>query len=371
MTTLNDTLFDTNRTELDNKILTNLPSYHDIMNIILQYICPVREDYVVRLIVFVIFIAFGVLGNCTLLMIIFKDRQLRTAPNILISNLAIADLLYILVTGPISFEHEIHPCWFSGRIPCALKNFAPVVCKCACVYSLVALSRERYSAIVQGIHSFQPRTKLISLCWAAGAWMFGLIVASPILTTDFSTVRDFLNVPIMCQSVERGSKTAKIYELTTFFVLYIAPLTFIVIHYTKMSHFIIVSTNRFKQKNDSFKKQTKARRRLAYMAIAITTFFCVFSLPSFILSFMYHFKPEHDFQGETLTKFRHSCYFMTLTNSSLNPYLVFIVSSVHRERLKMCVLCRKPTKTGTMSMRLVSSASISERARTGTVVSDA
>ena len=353
-----------NATEPNDWNHGNNPTHEDILKLI-ELICPIREDYVVRLIAFVIFIAFGGLGNITLLVIIFKDRQLRTAPNILISNLAIADLLYILVTGPINFEHEIHPCWFSGRIPCAIKNYAPVVCKCACVYSLVALSRERYSAIVQGMHALKSRTKFISLCWAIGAWVIGFVVAAPILTTNFSKVQEWFGISILCQSVERGSKRAKIYELTTFGIFYTIPLIFILIHYTKMAHFLIVSTNQFKHKNDSFKKQTVARRRLAYLAIAITIFFCVFSLPSFILSFMYQFTTSIELKGEPLTKFRHSCYFMTLINSSLNPYLVFILSSAHRERLKMCVLCRTPSKkknvSNTMSMRMASTASVSEQ----------
>ncbi|XP_072041650.1 neuromedin-B receptor-like [Amphiura filiformis] len=343
----------------------------ELIKDILKDICAIHEDYIWRLIMFVIFIAFGFVGNVALLIIILTNGHLRNAPNILISNLTIADLLYIMVTGPIKFENEIHPCWLSGRIPCALRNYIPVVCQCACAYSLVALSRERYSAIVHGVHSRKSRTKRVSFCWAILAWVLGFIVASPILTTYFTTVKEIFNITIICQSIERGSQRAKIFEFCKFFMLYIIPLTLITIHYSKMAYFLISSTNTFKERNDTFKKQIKARKRLAYITIIITLFFCVFSLPSFIYSLMFHFKPMNEFKGEPVTKFRHFSYFMSLANSSLNPWLVFILSSTHRDCLKRCCRCVKSNNMQQVSMHIFNnSTSKCVRSRFETCVSD-
>ncbi len=63
----------------ERKILSN----EEILKFFYLHVCPVREDYIKRLIIFVIFIIFGVLGNVTI-----KHRNPRNAPNILISNLA-------------------------------------------------------------------------------------------------------------------------------------------------------------------------------------------------------------------------------------------------------------------------------------------
>ncbi len=309
------------------------------MNILQNYICPIREDYVKRLIIFMLLIAFGIIGNVAVLCIIMKHRHLRNAPNILISNLAMADLAYIMVYAPLAFENEIHPCWTSGRLLCAMRNYAPVVCRCACVYSLVALSRERYLAIVHGMHARKSHTKRVSLCWAILAWAVGFIVASPILTPNFTTIKDIWNITISCQSVERGSERAKIYETCAFFILYIFPLTAIVTHYSKMARFLTASTHAFRDNYSTFRQQTRVRKRLAYMGIIITIFFCLFSLPSFIFTFIFHFAPDDTLQGEPGIRFRHLYYFMSLANSSLDPWLVFILSSSHRKRLKACVCC--------------------------------
>ncbi|XP_072019679.1 gastrin-releasing peptide receptor-like [Amphiura filiformis] len=342
MATKHSNVFDVNIT-VHSWDDTELLRHNDLIKDIIKDICAIQEDYVWRLVMFVIFLVFGIFGNIALLIIILKNRHLRNAPNILIINLTIADLLYIMVTGPIKFENEIHPCWMSGRIPCALRNYAPVVCQCACAYSLVALSRERYSAIVHGVHSRKSRTKRVSFYWAILAWVLGFIVASPILTTYFTTEKDIFNITISCQSVERGSGRAKIFEVCKLFMLYIIPLTLIMIHYTKMAYFLISSSNVFKERNNTFKKQIKARKRLAYITMIITLFFCIFSLPSFTYSLMFHFKSMNEFKGEPVTKFRHFYYFMSLANSSLSPWLVFVLSSTHRKCLKRCCNCTKPS----------------------------
>ena len=106
-----------------------------------ETVCVARTHYFARMTIFAFFVLFGVIGNIALLFVILKDKHLRNAPNILISNLAVADLVYILVMGPIRIEHEIHPCWLKGELACAFRYYAPVVCQCTCVYSLVALSR--------------------------------------------------------------------------------------------------------------------------------------------------------------------------------------------------------------------------------------
>ncbi len=299
---------------------------------------------------------FGVLGNVTLLIVTIKHRNLRNAPNILISNLAIADLLFILVTGPTHFENEIHPCWFSGKFLCALKHYAPVVFRCTCVYSLVALSRERYLVIVvHGMHTLKSRTKLVGVCWAMCAWVVGFIVAAPILTTNFATVYDIQNITVSCQAVERRSSRAKIYEVCKLFITYLISLIAIAIHCSKMAHFLIVSTTKFKLRNPTFRRQRRTRMRLAYMTIVITLLFGLSSLPSVIFDFMFHFKPQN-FKGEI--KFRHLSYFMSLANSSLNPWLIFYLSSAHRECLKMCIFCRKPYHETQSTQGISQSASL-------------
>ncbi len=303
-----------------------------------QILCATRESYKTRMAVFAAFVICGVIGNAILLSLILKDKQLRNSPNILICNLALADLMYILVVGPIRIEHEIHPCWFRGALACALKNFAPVVCQCACVYSLVALSRERYTAIVTGFKAHMANKTRLTVCWAVAAWIFGILFASPILTEKFS----HLSHEILCSSVKRGSFAGKFYEVVKVLFLYIIPVIIILVHYLAMAETLLSSTKNFKSNSSQFVRQVNARKRLAYLSVTLSIFFVVFWLPSYAYTLSYHFKPqdEKDFSN-LIFRFRQVHYFMSLANSSLNPWLVFALSSSHRSRLFAHLGCNR------------------------------
>lgn len=53
---------------------------------------------VVSCLVFVV----GIIGNSTLLRIIYKNKCMRNGPNILIASLALGDLLHIIISIPIN-----------------------------------------------------------------------------------------------------------------------------------------------------------------------------------------------------------------------------------------------------------------------------
>ena len=326
-------------TKSDNDYIMSSDNYsyygQDMYDFIKAEACEARTDYIARMAIFALFILFGVTGNIALLVVTLYDKKLRTAPNILICNLAFADLIFILVTGPLRIEHELHPCWMSGQLACSLRNYAPVVCQCACVYSLVALSRERYSAIVKGIQCRMTNQMKVTVYWIAITWIFGIIFAVPILTQEFS----YIWLEILCMYTERGSQTARIYECVKFAVLYVIPVIIITIHYSLMAMVLIKSTQTFKDNNNVFAKQAQARKRLAYMAITLSVFFCILWLPSYIYTLMFHFKSSENFNGETATKFRHVHYYMSLANSSFNPWLVFILSTSHRTRVMNALCC--------------------------------
>ncbi len=310
-----------------------------------SHVCGARSHYIVRMVIFALFISFGIIGNLSLLVTILSTRQLRNAPNILIGNLAVADFVYIIVTGPIRIEHEINPCWLSGWITCALRNYAPVVCQCACVYSLVALSRERYTASTSSIHSRKGSQIKSTIAWAISTWVFGILFASPILSVKFS----YIYMGILCTYVEHGSSAALIYESSRLLILYVSPLVTISVHYSIMARTLIKSTKKFQENNASFAKQIEARKRLAYLSITLSICFGIFWLPSYIYTSMYNFlstEALEDIDDAFVIKFRFFHYYMSLANSSLNPWLVFTLSSAHRKYLLQCFRSRVNREMG-------------------------
>lgn len=63
----------------------------------------------------------GIIGNSTLLRIIYKNKCMRNGPNVLIGSLALGDLLYIIIAIPINVfkvngvSSTLPPCTYASR----------------------------------------------------------------------------------------------------------------------------------------------------------------------------------------------------------------------------------------------------------------
>lgn len=58
----------------------------------------------------------GIIGNSTLLRIIYKNKCMRNGPNVLIGSLALGDLLYVIIAIPINVFKVI------SFIPCVCQS---------------------------------------------------------------------------------------------------------------------------------------------------------------------------------------------------------------------------------------------------------
>ncbi|NXU79460.1 EDNRB protein, partial [Oreotrochilus melanogaster] len=98
----------------------------------------------------------GIIGNSTLLRIIYKNKCMRNGPNVLIASLALGDLLYILIALPINVYKLLAKDWPFGVQVCKLVPFIQKASVGITVLSLCALSIDRYRAVaswsrIQGI----------------------------------------------------------------------------------------------------------------------------------------------------------------------------------------------------------------------------
>ncbi|XP_072021029.1 LOW QUALITY PROTEIN: bombesin receptor subtype-3-like [Amphiura filiformis] len=311
---------------------------------VLKDICwrsVISTNFVVVFLIIVTFI--GLTGNVGLLLVVLRNPVLRSAPNILIINIVVSDLLYISSTAPFYTKHEFgRPCWLMGSVACKFRHYIPMVCQASCIFSLTALSRERYSAIVHGVESRISRSLKRTFWMVAAAWLAGLFVGIPVLFFTKTTHFD-----IMCLYMPVKSKWAQTYMVFIFAFLYIIPLLFITIH-----HFCIVkelyhSNVSVLAQNPSAANQIRARKRLAQIVLVITIFFAVFWFPhyAYTLWFMFTRYSKQITENKGLPKvFRHFNYYMALANSLLNPWIVFIMSSVHRNTLMQFVDCLRCAK---------------------------
>ncbi|CAH0694744.1 unnamed protein product [Spodoptera exigua] len=105
------------------------------------------ETYIVPLIFALIFVI-GVVGNGTLVAVFVRHKAMRNVPNTYILSLALADLLVIITCVPFTSIVYTVESWPWGATVCRVSEAAKDVSIGVSVFTLTALSADRYFAIV-------------------------------------------------------------------------------------------------------------------------------------------------------------------------------------------------------------------------------
>lgn len=119
----------------------------------------------------------GTVGNLLTILAFTFDQRLRTRFNVLIINLAVADLLYCTVLQPISVDSYLHLRWRSGHIWCRIFGFLLFLSNAVSILTLCLVAISRYllvtkRAVFDRVFSNCGLTVLISLAWGLGIVSF-------------------------------------------------------------------------------------------------------------------------------------------------------------------------------------------------------
>jgi hypothetical protein len=120
-------------------------------------------------------------GNVILLIIIRCNKDMRTVPNMYILNLAISDMIYLIVLFSESFAATIPVTWHYGNFTCRFFQFCRRLSVGLSAYSVAVLSIQRYRVTVNPLHvrvSSQQtwRATAATIC---GVWIVAVLFAIP------------------------------------------------------------------------------------------------------------------------------------------------------------------------------------------------
>lgn len=119
----------------------------------------------------------GTVGNLMTILAFTFDPRLRTRFNVLIVNLAVADLLYCTVLQPISVDSYLHLRWRSGHLWCRIFGFLLFLSNSVSILTLCLVAISRYllvakRAVFDRVFSNRGLAVLISLAWGLGTASF-------------------------------------------------------------------------------------------------------------------------------------------------------------------------------------------------------
>lgn len=124
----------------------------------------------------------GVAGNLLVIYVILTKEGMRTVTNLLLLNLAVADLCFVVVIPPFTAYQFINSSWPFGSVECRLMHYLVNVTAYVTVYTLVLIAVVRYLTIVHGTSTVRVRTRANVVVMIVSIWIVMLLVNGPVLT---------------------------------------------------------------------------------------------------------------------------------------------------------------------------------------------
>ncbi|VDO22791.1 unnamed protein product [Haemonchus placei] len=145
-----------------------------------------------------------VLGNALVIAAVLLRRRLRSATGLLILSLGVADLLVGTVILPFSIANEVlSGYWIFGETWCTIWLTMDIWMCTASIYNLVAISIDRYIAIIKPLNYPMLVTKFRARCTVAIVWIGSFIICSPSFFLA-SSIKDINQEPCKCTPANAG-----------------------------------------------------------------------------------------------------------------------------------------------------------------------
>ncbi|KAF4795645.1 Neuromedin-B receptor [Turdus rufiventris] len=195
---------------------------------------------------YLLIITVGLLGNITLMKIFISNSAMRSVPNIFISSLAAGDLLLLVTCVPVDASRYFSEEWLFGEVGCKLIPVIQLTSVGVSVFTLTALSADRYKAIVNPM-DIQTSSAVLWTCLKATAiWVISMLLAVPeavfselahINDTDNATFTACIPYPMT------DDMHPKIHSVLLFLVYFLIPLVIISIYYYHIAKSLIKSAH--------------------------------------------------------------------------------------------------------------------------------
>jgi hypothetical protein len=312
-----------------------------------DYISDLRKQefkiifqYYVYPAVYLVIFVLGVVGNGALLFMFVKCKEIRTAPNIMIFNLALADVMNLFANAPLYYVSKYHSHWmFLGGYGCRVFATFRFLNHSIIELSIVALSAQRYCAAVTTLRKASARQTLSArsrtVTFILTVWLIALLLSLPP-----SIVYDYPNG--VCFPFVRYQTAVEVLQIFYFvffcFVLPIAMAVFSVMTARKLRRSVRNIPGEL-----SYRTQKVTRYRSAKVVTALAVTYAISHIPRSIWFFLVSF--YHLDRREL----KYICIdevtnYLIFSNSCLNPLALFISSGTFRRLFKRHLFCVQQNK---------------------------
>lgn len=310
------------------------------------------ETYIVPIVFLFIFVV-GAVGNGTLVFLFARYPNMRNVPNMYILSLALGDLLVVVFAVPFVSIIYITDTWPYGEPICRLSEFMRDVSIGVTVFTLTALSADRYLAIVDPVGRRAGAVARRSTVLVTSViWGLSLLLAAPAaIFSHLAEEQTGHGIIVICYPFHPwlGESYPRINVIAKLVVYYLLPLLIITSFYLLMARHLMRASGTLpgeaaqQQQQQQRARHVAARRKVARLVLAFVVIFAVCYFPNHVFMVWFYFNPnvEHDY-NHFWNAFRCVGFCLGFFNSCVNPIALYCISGAFRKsfnRHLFCCLC--------------------------------
>ncbi|XP_077985375.1 growth hormone secretagogue receptor type 1-like [Glandiceps talaboti] len=292
----------------------------------------------------------GCLGNILTIFVILRVKEMRTVTNYFLVNLAVADLLFLIMVVPpkflmffISPIRLVNNFSYLGEVGCKLLSYGPRVVQGVSCFIILTLTIERYFAICWPLKFRRIRTRKKAVMVGGALWMLALVFALPhvyfpgIVTEN---ITDFNITEKYCKPCGEGRKCdyyviySKVDE-----IIFLCIVPVLVVLYISMLMRLRTAARFGKAAHVKSSNSMAAKRQLIRMLGATVTVYLICVGCFRVFGLMILFDNNYSRQTIVLSTARVLLYI----NAAINPIIYNVFSKTFRTAFLKVLRCQAQT----------------------------
>lgn len=276
----------------------------------------------------------GLLGNALVVLVVLSNPLMRSTTNLLIINLAVADLLFVIFCIPFTATDYVVSSWPFGDLWCKSVQYLIVVTAHASIYTLVLMSLDRFLAVVHPIASMVIRTEKNTLWAITILWVLIITTALPVLFAHgINRIAYKDEVLESCSFLENGQFSRAAFHIAFFSSSYVVPLVLISVLYMCMLSRLWRSSV-----GGRSAESKKSKKRVTRLVVVVVAAFASLWFPIqviLVLKSVGVFVPDTSFK----ISLQIISHVLAYTSSCINPLLYAFLSENFRKAFRKIVYC--------------------------------
>ena len=207
----------------------------------------------------------AIAGNVSVCYIVAAYQRMRTVTNYFIVNLACSDILMAVMCIPFTFiANLLVGFWPFGAAMCPLVMYLQVVSVLSSAFTLVAISLDRFIAILLPLRKKLTTRKALPLI--AIIWLLSLIIGLPVAilsrVVEKADVFSGQLVPF-CEEQWPSKTMRSVYSFLLMILQYFLPLLILAVTYSWIGYVIWGCHNPSEPRNDREQRRANSKRKVS------------------------------------------------------------------------------------------------------------